>query len=349
MSKLRHQSVKLIIYCLLFGNNLSWAEKKDQVEKEITSTNKPAVVLPKTTASISKSSIANDSIGESTEDSAVNIPSLNAQQANWVFSGIVSNENGEYYSYFFKMQRQGKDFNTLAALINDQTKQVIFLEENKAKLENSEENHWRVGNTFLKFNNINNSWIFGARGKNKAGFNFKVDMQSRVSDPIRKKPSELRPGVSFLINQTGHLNGHIQLGEIKETKNKDLGDQFVTAHTAWFRQIWLTKAQDSLHPFQGIFCQFNEGNGFYSLNLAEEDALIGAIAGWRNEQGKPVRMSQFVVANEMKSGEWRIDISTPKVQLLFENALANEEKKQLIMGAVENKPGFCVINQDEIG
>ena len=26
-------------------------------------------------------------------------------QANWVFSGMVTNENGEHYAYFFQMQR----------------------------------------------------------------------------------------------------------------------------------------------------------------------------------------------------------------------------------------------------
>ncbi|MDI9819382.1 MULTISPECIES: hypothetical protein [unclassified Legionella] len=270
------------------------------------------------------------------------IPSFDALQANWVFSGIVTNESGERYHYFFQMQRNNSRFHATAMLLGGQNKQVLLFEESNAVIENPEPGNWHVGHNFLQFNPINDSWIFGVKRNNKTGFNFKADMLSSTKDSVATQ--DLRSGVELLVSQTGRLNGHLQVGE-------DNKEQFVTGEKAWFRQIWVSQFQENLHPFTGILCQFNDASGFYAVNLQEEDALKGAIAGWRDAQGEPVSMSQFVTVQEGKEGIWNIHIPSPEIKLILQDALVKGgENYQLVAGLTgELKPGFCIINKDKIG
>ncbi|KTC87223.1 hypothetical protein [Legionella brunensis] len=267
--------------------------------------------------------------------------SLSALQADWVFSGTVTNESGERYSYYFQMHRKDTQFHAIAALIDGQTKNLLLFEESSATIEKPDVSNWHVGRAFLQFNPINNSWIFGVKTKEKKGFNFKADMLRNVQNTSIVQ--DLRSGVELLINQTGRLNGHLQTGEGSI-------EQFVTAPKAWFRQVWVSKPQETFHPFTGVLCQFNDGSAFYALNLQETDALRGAIAGWRDAQGTPVLMSQFVTIKEAKEGIWSIQVASPKVQLLLQDALVKEgEKHQIIAGVTDDlKPGFCSISKDEI-
>ncbi|WP_045105342.1 hypothetical protein [Legionella hackeliae] len=270
------------------------------------------------------------------------ILSLNAVQGDWVFSGTVSNESGERYSYYFQMHRKDSQFHAVAALIDSQTKSLLLFEENNAVIEKPDLSNWHVGHAFLQFNPINNSWVFGIKTKDKKGFNFKADMlRAEQNTPTIQ---DLRSGVELLVSQTGRLNGHLHTGV-------DSSEQFVTAPKAWFRQIWVSKPQDSLHPFTGVLCQFNDGSGFYAVNLQETDAWRGAVAGWRNAQGVPVSMSQFVTIKETKEGLWNIQVASPKVNLLLQDVLAKENEPHHLIAGVTNDlmPGFCTISKDEIG
>lgn len=267
--------------------------------------------------------------------------SSSALQADWVFSGMVINESGERYNYYFQMQRDNTQFHAIATLIDGQNQKVLLFEEAVTTIDQPDVSNWQVGRAFLQFNPINNSWVFGVKTKAKKGFNFKVDMLKQAGNTPTIQ--DLRSGIELLVNQTGRLNGHLQAGE-------DSKEQFVTAQKAWFRQIWVSKPQATLHPFVGILCQFNDGSGFYSVNLQEPDALRGAVAGWRNIEGNAVSMSQFVTLREEKEGLWHIGIASPKVRLSLQDALVKNNNHQLIAGLTDGvMPGFCAISKDEIG
>ncbi|WP_131782273.1 hypothetical protein [Legionella gresilensis] len=267
------------------------------------------------------------------------ISSLHVPQANWTFSGIAANESGERYIYFFEIERNYNNFHGLATVIDAQSKQIVVYEQSNTLIDNPELTHWQVGNLFLRFNPINNSWVFGAKNKKKKGFNFKVDMLG--STQALPKQQELRIGIEFFINQTGRLNGHILSNDNKE--------QFVTAKKAWFKQIWVNKPQPFRHLVKSILCDFNNGSGLYSVSLQESDASHGSISGWRNEQGMPVAISQFIMT-EGKGNSWDIQISSPKVKLTFENLLDKiNENQQLVMGLTDTTmPGFCAIHYNDI-
>jgi hypothetical protein len=99
------------------------------------------------------------------------------KQATWVFSGMVVNEHGDHYGYLFEMQRVQEALQVTAALFDAQTHQVLLREEAHETIASQDESsfNWHVGNAFLHFNPINETWIFGVKTKEKKGFNFKVD------------------------------------------------------------------------------------------------------------------------------------------------------------------------------
>jgi hypothetical protein len=263
-----------------------------------------------------------------------------AAYANWAFSGVVTNENGERYGYLFQMQREENTFHSIAALFNAQTKEVIAREEGRADINASNTCDWVVGHSFLRFNPINTSWIFGFKNQDKNGFNFKVDMLKQPEhDPLTQA---LRHGVEFVIRQTGQLNGHVYVSGNSE-------EEFVTAKSAWFRQIWLANHQDKNHQLSGVLCRFNDGSGFYSMNMPEPDAIRGAIAGWFDAQGMPANMSQFInVKQAAEGGPWHIKITSPNLHLVLNDFI---QQDSVVAGFVNEKDlqGFCMLSQDAMG
>jgi hypothetical protein len=253
--------------------------------------------------------------------------------ANWVFVGMVSDENGEQYGYVFQMQREANHFHVMTALLNAQSKERLLFEEASADIADTSTEHWKVGNAFLRFNPINESWTFGMKAGENRYFNFKVDMLNTAAVNQR-----LRANMQLLLKQSGPLNGHLQLG----TEQKA---QFVTAKNAWFRQLqWSQAQQEKAQDVTGLLCRFNNGSGFYSMNLHEPDALSGAIAGWRDEEGVALSMSQFIKIKQVANGPWSIDMQSPKLHLSLHDLLDN---KDTVAGFIANekKTGFCFLSK----
>ena len=255
--------------------------------------------------------------------------------ANWVFSGVVANENGENYAYFFQMQRHESSFHVIASLFDAQTKALILQDEGDAVLDDAQPYNWHVGRSFLRFNAINDSWIFGIKADDKKGFNFKVDMLNQPEhNPVTQ---DLRAGIEFIASQTGPLSGHIQFG-------LNDNEQFVAAKNSWFRQIWLTNAQEKPHPLTSVLCRFDDGSGFYSMSMLESDTVRGAVAGWYDAAGTPLSMSQFTDVKQDADGVWHIRIAAPKVHFVLSDTLKQDA---VVVGFVaeKDKQGFCMLNQ----
>ena len=259
--------------------------------------------------------------------------------ANWVFSGVVANENGENYAYFFQMQRHENTFHVSAALFDAQSQTLVLQDEGDALLNDAQPYNWHVGRSFLRFNAINDSWIFGVKTDDKKGFNFKVDMLNQPEhNPVAQ---DLRAGIEFIASQTGQLNGHVQLGLPNS-------DQFVTAKNSWFRQIWLTNNQEKPHPLTCVLCRFNDGSGFYSMNMLEADTTRGAVAGWYDPMGASLVMSQFTEVKQDLDGVWHIRIASPNVHLVLSDILKQDT---VVAGFVseKDKQGFCMLNKGAVG
>lgn len=264
---------------------------------------------------------------------------VESTDANWVFSGMVADESGDRYAYFFQMQRHGNDFHSIAALFDAQSKAMVLMDEGDANITDPERNNWHTGHSFLRFNAINDSWIFGIKTVDKKGFNFKVDMLNQPEhNPVAQG---LRAGVDVIVSQTGQLNGHVQVDD-------EQNEQFVTEKNAWFRQIWLSNPQPQRHQLSSVLCRFNDGSGFYSMNMLEPDAVRGSVAGWFDTHGLPSTMSQFIHVKETPDGAWHIRVTSPKLHLTLSDAI---KQHSVVAGFVTEKDnqGFCVLNKDAMG
>ncbi|WP_298623466.1 hypothetical protein [uncultured Legionella sp.] len=257
---------------------------------------------------------------------------------SWSFSGMVSNESGDRYGYFFQVQRQGSDFHAKTALIDGQTNKLVLFYEGNEKIEKSTQLNWQVGRSFIRYNPINDSWIFGVKTENEKGFNFKVDMLKQDSEA--KETLVLRPGVELQALQTSRLNGHIQTGAGGK-------EQFVTGNNAWFGKVWFSQDQATSHDISTAFCRLSNDNGFYSANLKEADATGAAVAGWRDASGNKVKMSQFLSIKPIDSNQCQLSLGLPKINLKVLNTLENGNNTQLsVAGFSQNNPkGFCFITE----
>ncbi len=263
---------------------------------------------------------------------------VKAPQASFVLSGLLTNENGEHYDYFFQIQRDGQAFHAKVALFDSQHQKIIFEEAGDAKIEHPDDYDWHIGRAFLRFNAINDSWVFGLLNDEKGGFNFKVDMlNQREHHTVTRY---FRHGISFVVMQTGALNGHLQLADHEE--------QFVIAKTAWFRQIWLTRETSSEHQLDGLLCRFQDGGGLYSVRLSESDMPRGSVSGLLSADGEAAAISQFIHVEEKDEHAWLIRVLAPHMQLNINAALAQQD---VVAGFMLNKerPGFCLLSRDLMG
>ena len=84
------------------------------------------------------------------------------------------------------------------------------------------------------------------------------------------------------------------------------------------------------------------------MNMLEADALRGAVAGWRNEEGISAVMSQFINVKQDVKGPWHIRVASPSLHLVLSDFI---EKNSVIAGFVtEGKaPGFCMLSNGVLG
>lgn len=262
-----------------------------------------------------------------------------SKYANWVFLGTVENEEGDNYNYFFQMQRDDTHFHVKAALFNAQTRELIFNEDSETELQEPANFKWMVGRAFLRYSKISNSWIFGLKNQHKQGFNFKVSMLNKPEDsPVTRY---FQDGVSFVIAQISHLNGHVHI----EEKGKD---QFVTSKNTWFRQIWLKKDPSNLQSLRSLLCRFNDGRGLYSIRVLDSNNISDSISGLFDSEGGALRVSQFINLEKNPENDWKINVSTPKMRLVLRDDF---QKSDIVAGYIvnESSKGFCLLTNDQIG
>ena len=257
--------------------------------------------------------------------------------ANWVFSGELHNEHGDKYGYFFQVQRDGDQFHSTSALFEAQSQQIILFDESNANIHDSVAYNWQIGHAFIRFNPINDSWVFGIKTEDKKGFNFKVDMLQGAS--INPVVYELRPGLKLSVSQTSRLNGHIQTGS---------DEQFVTAKNAWLRQIWLVDRQHKSYAFTGALCRFDDSSGLYFVKILH--STHKAISGWYNPQGVVSNISAPIKIAQDKAGHWHLGVTAASKHLVF--SISNLMRHDAIIAGFVlggKIPGFCLLTDELIG
>lgn len=261
-------------------------------------------------------------------------PSKVPMVGSWTFSGIATNESGDNYGYFFQMQRHGSKFYAKTALIDAQTNKLLLFYEGNEILHNFTSLNWHVGRSFIRYNSISDSWIFGVTEENKKGFNFKVDM---LSTENKDKPSRaLRPGVQIQTIETTRLNGHIQTGE----ENKE---QFVTGNKAWFAKLWFSQNQKKEQDVSTTLCRLNNDRGFYSANLTKPNAAK-ALMDWRDASGSRIKNLPFVSFKSLATNASLLNLGLPKLKVKLLNTLKTKESLASPQGLSQRQPtGFCFV------
>ncbi|MBA2649063.1 MAG: hypothetical protein H0U75_05575 [Legionella sp.] len=257
---------------------------------------------------------------------------------SWIFSGVATNEGGERFGYFFQMQRQGSVFHAKTALIDGQTNKLIFFYDGQETIEATTNVDWHVGPSFLRYNPINDSWIFGLKLAEKKGFNFKVDMLKKDNED--NETLELKPGVELQALETTRLNGHIKT----DVNNKE---QFVIGNKAWFARVWLTKAQKEGPAISTTFCRLNNDNGFYAANLKEPITDKNGVAGWRDAAGVKLKMSKGISIKSLANDECLLHVGFPRVDMKLVNTLKSEDHSTPTLAGFSSKfpLGFCFVEE----
>ncbi len=235
------------------------------------------------------------------------------------------------------MQKQGSTLHAKTALIDGQTNKLLLFYEGNATLEDLSSLNWHVGPSFMRYNPINDSWIFGLKMADKQGFNFKVDMLKKENDTT--DTLELKPGVELQALETTRLNGHITGVDNKE--------QFVTGNKAWFARIRLNKAQKEGPAINTTFCRLNNDNGFYVAKLKESLNYKSAIASWRDPAGAKLKMSKFISIKPLANDECLLHVVSPKLDMKLLNTLKNGDKSShALAGFSSQMPlGFCFVEE----
>jgi len=105
--------------------------------------------------------------------------------------------------------------------------------------------------------------------------------------------------------------------------------------------------QSSTHTIKGVLCRFDGGSGFYSINLLEEDALQGAMAGRFDAKGLAEPMSQFIRVEACTDGRWKIHVPSPD-QNVFVSAMLQQPTFVAGVTDVDEKIGFCLLSDDTL-
>ncbi len=262
---------------------------------------------------------------------------LAATNANWIFSGSVSSENGETYEYFFQAKRKQNVVQATVSLVDAQTKAVIFMQTADTHLTDAETDQWVIGDIFLRYNTINRSWVFGLKKVNQIGFNFKVDTLKQPEHAPQTK--QVRKGVLMTVVQTGQVNGHIQLKE-------DVSAQFVSGKNAWFREVIMREASTKSPAMHGLLCHFNDGSGLYSMQMLDKKIKQNTYAGSYDAAGMAAAVSKSIRVAQLDSGLWRVNVPHSKLQFDLSDVLQNQP---IVLGFVDHKQksGFCVISKEE--
>ena len=280
------------------------------------------------------------SLGLSLGISALNSHELDNNSVNlhssWTFAGLASNEDKQVYYYYFQLGFNESMTSVQVLLVDAINKRQIryFLKQKKSKTQDL--SHWEVGRAFLRFNAINNSYVFGLKNKASQGFNFRVELLNSTEQDDNEK--ELSKGIRLKVVNPKQMNGHIRWGKSSQ-------EEFVTADVNVYRDLSKEAHSPLTAALEGVFCFLNDGNRFYSVQLHDEKAKSASQTQWITPQGEARLVSQFIQIEHLQDTHTQLGLEIPKTQLTIDDTLLQPEgRPHLRAGCAFNKNkivGFC--------
>lgn len=265
-------------------------------------------------------------------------PSANVN-ASWMFTGVASNEDNQAYYYYFQLTYNNGLASVQILLVDAVNKRKIHYAFQQRKKSIQDLANIEVARAFLRFNAINNSFVFGLKNKAQQGFNFRVELLEQPENTASEK--ELSKGLSLKVINPKRMNGHIHWG-------KNIKEEFVTADVNVYRDVSSDLQVPLSSKLLGVFCFLKDGNRFYNIQLPEEKAKSASQTQWTDSKGESVAVSQFIQIKSINHSKIKVSLKIPKIQLTIDElSLQREEAAQLRAGfATQNNHtvGFCYLD-----
>ena len=263
----------------------------------------------------------------------------NAHNNAWTISGLLHNEQDDYYGFMMILERQEQVLHVLASLYDLNEKKLIWHQEETQYLELDKPYSQSLKGFYWHFSPINQSFVLAYQDEKtkKQTFNLKMDLMQ----PIVVTPKiSLTPTLKVKQYWSGSINGHIHMPD----------EQFVTSASVWVQNIWQNNKDTQTHPFSEILCQFQDGGAMFAIQAPEKNGLHAAIAGLYDKDGQRQTMSQFVNLSPPSQDDYEIKLSGQKeilqLHLLFHHPryhalLANRKSLE--------QNGFCIYANQSFG
>lgn len=276
-----------------------------------------------------------------TKDSSLH-PAANNE--SWYLSGLLENEQAEIFAYYFVVQRVNDKFTYFTQIISLQTGKVIFKYSQTAtiSLATRQGINFKIADGFLRYNEINNSWIFGV--DSKKGYNLRVESLQVGSYNV----SHLNL-ISFYTLQSKRVNGQLSLGGRSD---------FVISNNAWLSHQWRSFSVEQSIQVERLLCRFVDNQGVMLVRAYLNNDVIFSLADLLGSHGESHPVSQFSLLSKMATNLWQVKLFSPKkvFDIITTKPLTSTKggiNTNFYLGAVKplnkNSPlGSCMVIKENI-
>lgn len=266
-----------------------------------------------------------------------------AKKESWYISGLVENDTGFHYGYYFVVLREANHFYVFANIMDLKTGKLLLSEKEEADIDLDERLgiNLKMKNAFLRYNDINDSWVFG--WDQSPGFNLRLESLAHGDYTIRHLD-----GISFYSLQSKRVNGQLTISDKNE---------FVTAKNAWLTHEWSDKLSQDL-MIQRLMCRLYDGRGLMLMRAYKAQKVTFDLASLLEANGENAPVSQFSVVSQSNPSLWEVSLLSPKMKFNIETPKPQvmkrkNEKAYFYSGLVKTTEhkieGYCLISKDEMG
>lgn len=267
-----------------------------------------------------------------------------ASHESWYMSGFVENEQAQRFAYYFVVHRINEQFSYFTQIISMQTGKEIYKSSDKAELSLATRQgiNLKIGDGFFRYNNINDSWIFGVDSRD--GFNLRVESRPMTSQSINHLNQ-----VSFYNLQSKRVNGQL---------SKDNKAQFVTASNAWISHQWRDPKPQKHLQVERLLCRFLDEQGVMMVRAHQGGEVVFSLADLLDHYGESHPVSQFSLITQTTPSKWQVKLVSPKKKFeiqtqkpfsMSENNDSTDYYLGLVVDADQNAGSCMIIKETNLG
>ncbi len=267
-----------------------------------------------------------------------------ASHESWYMSGFVENEQAERFAYYFVVHRINEEFSYFTQIASMQTGKEVYKSSDKAQISLATRQgiNLKIGDGFLRYNNINDSWIFGVDSRD--GFNLRVESRPMASQSINHLNQ-----VSFYNLQSKRVNGQLSKGNKSE---------FVTASNAWISHQWRDPQPQKKLQVERLLCRFLDEQGVMMVRARQAGEVVFSLADLLDHYGESHPVSQFSVITQTQPSHWNIKLVSPQKRFevltqkpfqMSESNASTDYYLGLVVDANQNAGSCMIIKENNFG